>query len=234
MFICKNCGKEFTEKYSKWSDGRFCCKECARSYSTKNKRKEINEKVSKTLLKKSDERIKCNPRVCCICGKKFIPTRRNNNEGFHRRETCSTSCARKLQNITRKKLNHSLGGGYRLNGHRKSYKGWYKGIYCDSTYELAYLIYCLDHNIDIKRCKETFKYEYEGKIHTYHPDFVVNGDIIEIKGIKSDIVDVKLKAVNKPIKILYYNDLIDIFEYVSKTYNKKYRKNSNNFYELYE
>ena len=49
MYICKNCGKEFLEKYSKWSNGDFCCKECARSYSTKNKRQEINEKVSKTL-----------------------------------------------------------------------------------------------------------------------------------------------------------------------------------------
>lgn len=51
MYICKNCGKEFLEKYSKWSNGDFCCKECARSYSTKNKRQEINEKVSKTLKK---------------------------------------------------------------------------------------------------------------------------------------------------------------------------------------
>lgn len=49
IHICKNCGKEFEEKYSKWSDGNFCCKKCALSYSTKEKRKEINEKVSKTL-----------------------------------------------------------------------------------------------------------------------------------------------------------------------------------------
>ena len=49
MFVCKNCGKEFLEKYSKWSNGDFCCKECARSFSTKNKRTEINKKVSKKL-----------------------------------------------------------------------------------------------------------------------------------------------------------------------------------------
>ena len=49
MSICKNCGKEFEEKYSKWSDGNFCCKQCARSYSSKEKRQEINANVSKTL-----------------------------------------------------------------------------------------------------------------------------------------------------------------------------------------
>lgn len=27
MYKCKQCGKEFSEKYSKWSDGNFCCKE---------------------------------------------------------------------------------------------------------------------------------------------------------------------------------------------------------------
>lgn len=43
---CKNCGKEFTEKYSKHSNGDFCSKKCARGFSTKEKRKEINEKVS--------------------------------------------------------------------------------------------------------------------------------------------------------------------------------------------
>lgn len=30
--VCKNCGKEFNEKYSKYSNGDFCCKECAKSF----------------------------------------------------------------------------------------------------------------------------------------------------------------------------------------------------------
>ena len=31
--ICENCGKEHDGSYG---SGRFCCKECARSFSTKN------------------------------------------------------------------------------------------------------------------------------------------------------------------------------------------------------
>lgn len=47
---CKNCEKNDAIKYSKYSTGEFCCRECARGFSTKNKRSEINEKVSKKLV----------------------------------------------------------------------------------------------------------------------------------------------------------------------------------------
>lgn len=44
--ICENCKKEFDVVYG---SGRFCCSKCARGFSTKDKRKEINEKVRSTL-----------------------------------------------------------------------------------------------------------------------------------------------------------------------------------------
>ena len=47
--ICENCGIEHNGSYG---SGRFCSCKCARGFSTKNKRKEINEKVSKSLLDK--------------------------------------------------------------------------------------------------------------------------------------------------------------------------------------
>lgn len=126
--------------------------------------------------------------------------------------------------------------GYR-KGASRGHHGYYKGFYCDSTYELAYLIYCLDHNIDIKRCDEKFEYEFNGKKHFYHPDFIVNNEIIEIKNYYRDDVSFKIKAVqklNRSIKILYYEDLIDIFNYVAEKYNKKIKGKGNNFYELYD
>ena len=45
--ICENCGTEHSGKYG---SGRFCCQKCARGFSTKLKRKEISEKVSKALF----------------------------------------------------------------------------------------------------------------------------------------------------------------------------------------
>ena len=55
---CKNCNEKEAIKYSKYSTGEFCCRECARAYSTKNKRTEINKKVSEKLKKISENRIK--------------------------------------------------------------------------------------------------------------------------------------------------------------------------------
>jgi len=45
---CENCGCEHDGSYG---SGRFCSTKCSRGFSTKAKRKEINEKVSKTLTK---------------------------------------------------------------------------------------------------------------------------------------------------------------------------------------
>ena len=46
---CKNCNEKDAIKYSQYSNGEFCSRQCARSFSTRNKRQEINEKVSKSL-----------------------------------------------------------------------------------------------------------------------------------------------------------------------------------------
>jgi len=49
MKKCKNCNINDGAKYSKYSSGEFCSRACAKSYSTKLKRNEINKLVSKTL-----------------------------------------------------------------------------------------------------------------------------------------------------------------------------------------
>ena len=49
MKICENCGCEHDGTYG---SGRFCSRKCARCFSTKGKRSEINDKISKTLKNK--------------------------------------------------------------------------------------------------------------------------------------------------------------------------------------
>ena len=46
MRTCENCGKDHDGTYA---SGRFCSSICARGFSTKSKREEINEKVRKKL-----------------------------------------------------------------------------------------------------------------------------------------------------------------------------------------
>lgn len=129
----------------------------------------------------------------------------------------------RIRKITEKaKLNN---GGYRC-GSGRGKKGWYKGIFCDSSWELAYVIYCLDHNIDIRRNTEKRQYVWEDKVKSYIPDFIVGGNIVEIKGYNSEQWEAKLNA-NPDIQVLYGKDLIEVFEYV----NEKYGKDFINLYE---
>lgn len=53
-YICEYCNNLIIEKYA---SGRFCNKSCAKGFSTKKKRKEINIKVSKKLTKLSKKEI---------------------------------------------------------------------------------------------------------------------------------------------------------------------------------
>jgi len=63
------------------------------------------------------------------------------------------------------------------------YKYNYYGIYFDSSWELAVWIYCIDNNISIIRNPCTFNYtDSKGNIRSYIPDFMINGQLVEVKG----------------------------------------------------
>lgn len=107
-------------------------------------------------------------------------------------------------------------GGY-IRGSGRGKRGWYKGIWCDSSWELAYVIYCLDHHVSIERSKKRLTYEYKGQQCTYVPDFEVENEIVEIKGVNTPRWRAKHKA-NPSVVVLFENDLKDVFEYVHSQY----------------
>lgn len=114
-------------------------------------------------------------------------------------------------------------GGYR-QGSGRGKKGWYKGIFCDSSYELAYLIYCLDHNIKIQRNTEKFEYIFNNEKHLYLPDFIVEGEFVEIKGYYTEQVKAKIEQFPFEIKVLFEKDLKPVFTYVKEKYGKDFIK----------
>lgn len=81
--FCEFCGEIHTGSYG---SGRFCSQKCARGFSTNSKRKEINDKVSKTLTK---ERI---VKICLECREQFYPYKNRESIKF-----CSTTCATKYR-----------------------------------------------------------------------------------------------------------------------------------------
>lgn len=117
-----------------------------------------------------------------------------------------------LSNVLRGKT-----GGYHI-GSGKGIKGYYKGIYCSSSWELAFVIYHIEHCLNIKQCTEVRTYEFNGKCHKYHPDFVTDVGIFEIKGIKLDDKTRAKLAANPDVILIDRNSIWD--PYLSYVVNK--------------
>lgn len=230
---CKACGKKFYKSWSKWTLSIFCSKSCSKSFSTRDKRQSINHKVSNKLKKtingnsKEYEKRKsayaANPKRCPVCSS-VIPYEKRRNS------TCSFACGVKLNVLKHKECGfYDRAGGVR-HGSGRGKMGWYKGYWCDSTWELAYVIYNLDHKIEFKRNTLSFSYIWKGKVRSYYPDFILpDGTFIEIKGYVNEQTKEKIKQFPYPdkLKLLCKPEMITILAYVTTKYGK-------NFHTLYE
>ena len=221
--MCDNIIVESVNKAIKYQK-KFCSRSCGASYSNKIRvfKPEWKLKISDTLKQRyknngawGNIRLKTDYK-CIMC---------NININY-RRKTCSKECLLKF-----KKQNPPLKrpGGYRKGSGRGKH-GWYDGIYFDSTYELAYYIYCKNNNIDIKRCNEKYQYKNtKGEKRFYYPDFRVNGELVEIKGFLTPDVALKIKAVSEPVQLLMKKELNNVFKFVESKTNLKIK----NLYQLY-
>lgn len=144
-------------------------------------------------------------RVCADCGEPFRVLLSK------KQKYCSKECRSKHM------------GGYRI-GQGSIVSGYYKGIYCGSSYELAWVIYRLDHSQSVKRFDG---YITDGQLK-YFPDFIDGNKIIEIKGSYYDknVENKTALAVSKgyDIDVLYKDNLKEMFEYVKTTYSYKHIK----------
>ena len=213
MQKCERCQKEHNGKFA---TGRFCSRKCSNS---KNHSPETRKKISAGVrcsdaykngtLSKKGFRV---PRfsICCnTCKKDFFSIRAST-------KFCSRDCSWKSPTL----------GGYREgSGHSKS--GWYFGIYCGSSWELAFLIWALEHQLPIQRCTIRFLYEFNGKKKTYLPDFIINDIFIEIKGFDTPQTQAKTSQCDATLIVLHEHDLKHVFDYVKTKYG-------NDFIKLYD
>ena len=217
---CERCGKIMTEKFG---SGRFCSRACA---NTRNHSEEVKTKIgnsikdlptsfsnksfSNPICRRAHEKAvanyELNPKHCMICGC-VLPYE------IRDRKTCSLQCAKVTQ------------GGTRVGQHYRYKYGYYNGIRCDSSYELAFLVYCIHHDIPIKRNTEYFQYFVDNELHTYSPDFKINNVYIEIKGYDSKKVQIKANAIkskNLQYQLLFGKDIQPCIDYCIEKYGKKY------------
>lgn len=120
-------------------------------------------------------------------------------------------------------------GGYRV-GSGRSKSGYYRGIYCGSTYELCWLIHAIDTNVKFSRFNSLLT---DGSIK-YIPDFILEDSktIIELKGYEAqESVDRKTKlaeSLGYSVIVLRKKDLQYAFDYVAQKFGTK------QFYTLYD
>lgn len=90
--------------------------------------------------------------------------------------------------------------------------------YFDSLPELAVWLYMVDHNIDIQRNTSSFSYSFNGCNHVCFPDFIIDGQLVEIKG---DYLFKKM-LVENTIENAKYRCLLEnkVEVWTSSTYNK--------------
>lgn len=191
-----------------YGSGKFCSRSCS---NRRNRSEDFRKNLSKIMtgrklgpsLLKGKQKVPRISRSCHECGSTFLCTENSD------KKYCSKKCGSK--NI----------GGYREKSGR-SKSGYYRGIYCGSTYELAWVIYQLDHNIPFTR----FPGYIEFNNKKYYPDFLQNGSIIEIKGYEQQqSVDEKNVVAQKNgynVFVLRKEDLKREFEYVKSTYTSKF------------
>ena len=72
---------------------------------------------------------------------------------------------------------------YHKNKKHKFHSNKYPGLTFDSKWEVKVYDFCKDNDISIEYSPNiSYEYEYDGKVWTYHPDFLINGEVFEVKG----------------------------------------------------
>ena len=167
MKRCENCELPIHVKYG---SGRFCSSVCARGYSTKAKREQINEKVSKTLTK---PKLK---KVCEGCNVIFEIGHNKRHQRY-----CSPLCSKNnISDDTRKKLSmiaakRASQGKLKLQSIKCEYEFNGVNIKCDSLLERRglKLLVCQYDIVSIIRSNIYISYQHDGKNKTYNPDFIL-------------------------------------------------------------
>ena len=247
--ICSICNKEFDSNrellrhikiekhyknnlkdYYEWK-----CPICNENFESRRKlqKHRADEHNGKKIAPKI---VICN---CQYCNKEFNHGfAKNLHEKYCKLNPNRAECKGHLNSEeTRQKISNSAkrngkSGGYRQGaGYKNIKRGFYKGIWCDSSWELAFLIYCLEHNIEIKRNFVKFPYYIENELHYYIPDFIVDNTYIEIKGRVDNKCKYKFEQFpkEKTLKIYYAKNMIPFLNYVYEKYGKDFIKLYNTF-----
>lgn len=194
--FCKFCGKECKSTNSLCQHEIRCKDNPSRLIVCNNKFSNKGRTAwNKGLTKETDERVRKNGESVSRC-------RKEHPELF---ENCA---------------------GFTYNSQKYSYKyGTYKGYYCDSSWELAFIMYCIDNGIDVERNTSVyFEYDVGNKRYKFYPDFIIGNVFYEIKGGYDKNIEYKLKCFpsNKILVLINKDGIKKYLNYAKSTYGLEF------------
>lgn len=216
---------------------------------------EVQEKVKQTCLDKYG--VECtfqSPLVIDKCSQTFLKRYGikfalcNGEIRYKRDKTCIERYGTKnpTQNLeVKEKLKKSLKQWYANNTRPFKILYKYDGRKFDSSWELYYYIWLKDNDVEFEfQPKKILPFSFNGEEHFYHPDFLVEGKLVEIKGdqffkedgtmccpwrypkwtdAEKEMVDALYEAKRQcmeknGVKILRGSDLEEMFQYIEAKY----------------
>lgn len=240
---CPVCGNDFVEMIRKkqFENGDYrktCSESCAhnRKFS-----EETRHRISESLRGKSiggGHRIVDSSTITCVCEecgnnfqayKTITAHKRFSKQGqMFSHRFCSNECLNEYKTsicskVAKERCAKGEFGGKNNETYKKHKHGWYHGLYCGSSWELAFVLWKEHNGFTVKRSELVLPYEYNGKTYHYYPDYEVDGVVYEVKGFE----DYKAKIKHKTYPwIEYYNRdrMKPIIEEVRKLFGKDFIK----------
>lgn len=210
---CKYCGKYCKNDNSLRNHERLCKenpdKQIIHRSNVSSSKLKGKQGWSKGLTKDTDERVN----RCSIGVNKYY----ENHEGTFKGKHHSVETVELLSKIMSDKRKQKPDYINNSVTHRS---GYYKGILCQSSWELAYVLYAIDHNINFVRNEKSFSYIFEDKEHSYFPDFYLPDcdTYVEIKGWYDPKSQAKVAQFKQKIILLQAEEMKPILNYVTQTY----------------
>lgn len=109
-----------------------------------------------------------------------------------------------------------------FRGGGSPHRGWYRNIWCDSSWELAFVIGCLEGGHEIVRCTENFKYPFRNGFKWYRPDFIVDGTYYEVKGVMDGRSKRKVESFPYPLVIIGKKEIVPYLDYAKGKYGEEF------------